>query len=85
MKKLAYILILLVLSIACNHQKSKEKDWSAYIAPDSVWDYSYVDSIKQAHIAANANLIYYDEDSDYEEIDESGFHIVHTKDKWVGR
>lgn len=45
MKKLIYILFLFALTMACGRQKPKEKDWSAYIAPDSVWDYSYIDSI----------------------------------------
>lgn len=46
MKKLIYIAIILVLVIGCSHQEQPKQE--EYIAPDSVWDYSYIDSIDHA-------------------------------------
>lgn len=52
MKKLLYLMIIMVLGAGCTHQgKSDNTDIdTVYIAPDSVWDYSDLpnyDSINQ--------------------------------------
>lgn len=52
MKKLLYLMIIMVLGAGCTHQgKSDNTDIdTVYIAPDSVWDYSGLpnyDSINQ--------------------------------------
>lgn len=52
MKKLLYLMIIMVLGAGCTHQgKSDNTDIDTiYIAPDSVWDYSDLpnyDSINQ--------------------------------------
>lgn len=46
MKKLVYLAIVLFLGVGCSHQgSSNDSDVdTAYIAPDSVWDYSYLDA-----------------------------------------
>lgn len=49
MKKLLHIFCILLL-VGCMHKGEKEEanNDSIYIAPDSVWDYSYIDSIDHA-------------------------------------
>lgn len=52
MKKLLYLILIMVLGAGCTHQgKSDNTDIdTVYIAPDSVWDYSGLpnyDSINQ--------------------------------------
>lgn len=60
MKKVLYI-ILVLFCIGCSHKQSKDNSIvdSMYIAPDSVWDYSYVDSIDNS-IKAYSYKIYGD-------------------------
>lgn len=60
MKKVLYI-ILVLFCIGCSHKQSKDNSIvdSMYIAPDSVWDYSYVDSIDKS-IKAYSYKIYGD-------------------------
>lgn len=47
MKKLVYLSIIMFLSVGCSHQETSSNDNcdTVCIAPDSVWDYSYIDSI----------------------------------------
>lgn len=52
MKKLVYLFIIMFLGAGCSHQGTSSNDISVnsdtvYIAPDSVRDYSYIDSINQ--------------------------------------
>lgn len=52
MKKLLYLMVIMLLGVGCSHQgKSDNTDIdTVYIAPDSVWDYSGLpnyDSINQ--------------------------------------
>lgn len=64
MKKLLYLMILMVLGAGCTHQgKSDNTDIdTVYIAPDSVWDYSYIDSVHYA-LRCKAYEIYGDSDA----------------------
>ncbi len=47
MKKLVYLSIIMFLGVGCSHQRASNNESSdtVCIAPDSVWDYSYIDSI----------------------------------------
>lgn len=64
MKKLLYLMIIMVLGAGCTHQgKSDNTDIdTVYIAPDSVWDYSYIDSVHHA-LRCKAYEIYGDSDA----------------------
>ena len=65
MKKLLYLMIIMVLGAGCTHQgKSDNTDIdTVYIAPDSVWDYSYLDSIEK-EMKADAYRLYGDSNAD---------------------
>ena len=64
MKKLLYLMIIMVLGAGCTHQgKSDNTDIdTVYIAPDSVWDYSYIDSVHHA-LRCKAYEFYGDSDA----------------------
>lgn len=54
MKKLVYIAIILVLVIGCSHKEQPRQE--EYVAPDSVWDYTYLDSMDQDLRSRSYNL-----------------------------
>lgn len=60
MKKILYIIIG-VMCLGCSYrgQSTTNMKDTVYIAPDSVWDYSYVDSIER-EIKAGSYEIYGD-------------------------
>lgn len=60
MKKVLYIIIG-VMCLSCSHrgQSSKATEDTVYVAPDDVWDYSYLDSIEQS-IRASSYRMYGD-------------------------
>lgn len=46
MKNLVYILLALFICIGCSEKKGElYKGYTVIVAPDSVWDYSYLDSL----------------------------------------
>lgn len=49
MKKVLYIIIG-VMCLGCSYrgQSNKAMEDTVYVAPDSVWDYSYIDSIDKS-------------------------------------
>lgn len=52
MKKLLYLMVIMLLGVGCSHQGKSDNTGidTVYIAPDSVWDYSGLpnyDSINQ--------------------------------------
>lgn len=62
MKNLVYILLVSLTCIGCSEKKDEPyKGYTVVVAPDSVWDYSYLDSIDQ-HIRAYSYDIYGDSD-----------------------
>lgn len=68
MKKLLYLMIIMVLGAGCTHQGKSDNTGidTVYIAPDSVWDYSGLpnyDSINQL-IKADAYNWYGDSNAD---------------------
>lgn len=64
MKKLVYLFIVMFLCVGCSHQETSSNDNcdTVYIAPDSVWDYSYIDSIDY-DLKCKAYEIYGDSDA----------------------
>ena len=64
MKKLVYLFIVMFLGVGCSHQETSSNDNcdTVYIAPDSVWDYSYIDSIDY-DLKCKAYEIYGDSDA----------------------
>jgi hypothetical protein len=64
MKKLVYLSIIMFLGVGCSHQgtSSNHSSDTVYIAPDSVWDYSYIDSIDY-DLKCKAYEIYGDSDA----------------------
>lgn len=64
MKKFVYLFIMLCFVMGCSHQGISNNDSSdtVYIAPDSVWDYSYIDSVHHA-LRCKAYEIYGDSDA----------------------
>lgn len=64
MKKLVYLSMIMFLGVGCSHQETSNNESSdtVCIAPDSVWDYSYIDSIHYA-LRCKAYEIYRDSDA----------------------
>ena len=64
MKKLVYLSIIMFLNVGCFHQgtSNNESSDTICIAPDSVWDYSYIDSIDY-DLKCKAYEIYGDSDA----------------------
>lgn len=64
MKKLVYLSMIIFLGVGCSHQGTSSNDNSdtVCIAPDSVWDYSYIDSIDY-DLKCKAYEIYGDSDA----------------------
>lgn len=64
MKELVYLSIIMFLGVGCSHQgtSNKESSDTVCIAPDSVWDYSYIDSVHHA-LRCKAYEIYGDSDA----------------------
>lgn len=64
MKKLVYLSMIMFLGVGCSHQGTSSNDSSdtACIAPDSVWDYSYIDSVHHT-LRCKAYEIYGDSDA----------------------
>lgn len=64
MKKLVYLFIILFFGVGCSHQgtSNNESSDTVCIAPDSVWDYSYIDSVHYA-LRCKAYEIYGDSDA----------------------
>ena len=64
MKKLVFLSMIMFLGVGCSHQgtSNNESRDTVYIAPDSVWDYSYIDSVHYA-LRCKAYEIYGDSDA----------------------
>lgn len=64
MKKLVYLSIIMFLGVGCSHQGTPSNNSSdtVCIAPDSVWDYSYIDSVHHT-LRCKAYEIYGDSDA----------------------
>ena len=64
MKKLVYLSMIMFLGVGCSHQGTSSNDSSdtVCIAPDSVWDYSYIDSVHHV-LRCKAYEIYGDSDA----------------------
>lgn len=46
MKNLVYILLVSLIYIGCSEKKNETHNgYTVIVAPDSVWDYSYLDSL----------------------------------------
>ena len=50
MRKLVYLSIIMFLGVGCSHQGTPSNNSSDAVsaAPDSVWDYPYIDSVHHA-------------------------------------
>lgn len=64
MKKLVYLSMIMFLGVGCSHQETSNNESSdtVCIAPDSVWDYSYIDSVHYV-LRCKAYEIYGDSDA----------------------
>lgn len=78
MKNLLYILCFLFLVMGCTCQKGMKEDSkdSVFIAPDSVWNYTYLDSIDHA-LKCKSYELYGDSNTLEEGLSDS---IMHRKD-----
>lgn len=63
MKNLVYILLALFICIGCSEKKEVlHKGYTVVVAPDSVWDYSYLDSLDNV-IRSYSYRVYGDSDA----------------------